>query len=377
MVTWFSRRTVRDAPVMTCGLVLSLIASTAIILYSKSSNGTYLGCLTDHFHHARATWNFFNLGFDVYKLPHGVASARVPYPQGGATWESWPVAYPPGMFLVFAPLALLGRYVVLREIVFGKVMIAYLTLIMHAALWGIAVIARRRATALVMVAVAFVWVISLRNALLGFYEGAWLLTGALAVDAMIRQRHARALAWFVASALLSYRAVCFVPLATVSLWEMARGGEALRTKLAVVAFGMASGAVVLLSAWAGAHYGPQQMMEASPLLPLRVEGWTIIVVGTIVAVLLAWATSPLVGVTILSSTALAILHGGAGWHAMVCAAPLFAFVLARRRPTWAQATFLAWLVFYIQKGFWTPPLLWLDELVRLINVGGTGLPSCG
>lgn len=374
MLAWFSRRTFRNAPAMTFWLVVSLVVSTAILLYATSKNGTFLGCFTDHLHHARATWHFFHLGPEVYKISHGEACTRVAYPQAGCTWERWPVAYPPGMFLVFTPPALFGQYVLVPEIVFSKIMIGYITLITHGALWGIAVIARRRGTPLVMAAVAFVWIICVRNALLGFYEGAWLLTGALAVDAMTRSRHARALAWFVASALISYRAVCFVPLAAVALWQMLRGPDAPRTKALTLAFAGAASVIVLWCAWAGTHYGPHQMMEASPLLAMGPDTWSVLVVGAVVAVFLGYGVSLLMGVTVVTSTALAVAHGGDAWHATVCAAPLLAFVIAPRRPLWTQVVFCLWLVFYIQKGFWTPPLLWLDEILRLIRLHGG--PSC-
>ena len=185
-------------------LVASLALSAAILVATQAKNGVYLDHMTDHFHHSRATWSFFVLGLDVYTHPYSWTTDHVPYPQPGVPWPNHPVAYPPGMFLVFTLPALLGRFVPsLSTLEFGKIVIAYLTIIMHAALWSIASLARRVGSAAWMGVIAFVWIFAMRTSLLGFYDGAWLLTGSLAVHAMLASRPTRAVLWFAASALVA------------------------------------------------------------------------------------------------------------------------------------------------------------------------------
>ncbi|MBS2019073.1 MAG: hypothetical protein JST00_39765 [Deltaproteobacteria bacterium] len=365
----FSRRYARALPRLAIGLVVSLVLSTLVLLYAKSKSGDYLERMTDHFHHARATWTFFVVGLDAYTTPFGVTARRVPYPQTWLTWENHPVAYPPGMFLVFAVPAALGRYVSLSTLEFGKLVIAYLTLIMHAALWVMGLVMRRLRTTAWCAFLVFFWIFCVRVSLLGFYDGAWLLTSALAVFAMQRRRHARAVLWFVASALVSYRAACLAPLALVAFWNLHRSAARARTKALVTAASVAGGMVVVACFAALVRYGPKGD-DGAHGMAWGYYAYVVLGVGLLVALLVTRGAGPLVGACVALSSLLSILHAGHNWHGLVCVAPLYALTLAERRPGWVQVLVAAWFVVFMQLAFGFPPLLWLEEMIRFVERGG-------
>lgn len=365
----FSRQSVRSAPTLAKCLVASMVLCTLVLLLTKAKNGVYLDHMTDHFHHSRATWTFFVLGLEVYTHPYGETAPRVFFGQPGIPWPNHPVAYPPGMFVVFTLPALLGRFVPLSTLEFGKIVIAYLTLIMHAALWAISMVSRRVGSAAWMGLVAFLWFFSVRVSLLGFYDGAWLLTAALAVDAMIQARHARAVLWFVVSALLSYRAACLVPIALVAFVQMLRGADSVRTKALVTAASLVSGLVVVACFAALVKYGPGDT-DGAHGLALGFLAYFMLALGFGVAVVAGYGSSPLVGACVFLSSTLSIFHAGHNWHGLVCIAPILALPLATRRPLWVQVVLGLWLVTFLQLLFGYGPLLWLDELLRFIALGG-------
>lgn len=372
----FSRRVLRKAPLLRALLIVSLAVSTFILLLTKARTGVYLGCLTDHFHHARATWNFFDLGFDVYKVTQDEACARVPYPHDpryGCTWGTWPVAYPPGVIAVFAPPALLGRIAALSELELGKAIIAYLLIITHAAVLGFAALARRVGSAFWMGVVAFVWIFLVRLALLGLYEGAWILAAVLAVDAMRRSRPARALLWFSVTALVCYRSVCLAPIAAVALWQLRKTSESRRASVLALVVSAVTVAVVFACARALVRYGPGDLAHSS-FVPFAAYSWLLLGVGLAVAIAAACGSSLLVGVTVAFSSVLSLYHPSHNWHATLCIAPLLALVLARRRPLWTQVLVGVWFVFYLQYVFQFPPLLWAEEIIRFLERGGR--PGC-
>lgn len=369
MQSLFSRRSLRTAPRLAIGLVVSLVVSAAIILFAKSKSGDYLEKMSDHFHHARATWTFFVVGLDAYRVPFGVTAERVPYPQKWITWANHPVAYPPGMFVVFTFPAVLGRYVSLSTLEFGKIVVAYLTLVMHAALFAIAMVMRRVGSSVWTALVVFLWIFCVRVSLLGFYDGAWLLTAALAVHAMQSGRNARAVLWFVASALVSYRAACLAPIALVAFCDMLRGSDTVRTKTVVTALSAFGGAIVIACFGALVRYGPKGD-DGAHGMAWGYYAYVILGLGVVTALLVARGAGLLVGASVALSSLLAILHAGHNWHGLVCVAPLFAMALAKRRPVWTQMLVAAWFVVFLQFVFAYPPLLWVEEMIRFVERSG-------
>lgn len=371
MASLFSRRAFRTDPFLRVGLGLSFAVSLLLLVIVHTPSGDYFGGFSDHLHHPRATYNFFVLGLEVYRTGHGELCHRVPYSYHGAFWPFYPVAYPPGMFAVFAIPAVVGRFRIFEVPGFGKFVIAYLLIITQASSWAFTRLARRIGSTFWMVFAAFVWMYMLRTALTGFYDGAWLLAAAVAVHAMSRNRPAAAVLWFVAAAMMSYRAASLAPLALVAYWHLLRGTESLRTKLLVTLVAATSSVIIVLCFWALVHYGPHDQDSAhSSLVPFYFYSWFLLGFGLVVAAALAWGTTILVGACVALCTVLAIYHAGHTWHGTVCMAPLFAIVLSKRRPLWAQATLAVWFAFNLQYVFGFGPFQFLDDVLSVIQRGG-------
>jgi hypothetical protein len=186
-------------------LGLSVALSMVVVATAKTKTGDFLGGFTDHLHHTRATWTFLHVGWEVFTRPFGQVGLEVPYPQLGLYWPEWPIPYPPGMPLAFLPMAFVGRYVPMSAVVYGKVLIVYLVVITHAALWVIANLLRRPSAPLGIVPLVMVWLFSVRISLMGFYDAAWLLPGGLGLLFMNKGRSAAALVSFTAAALISFK----------------------------------------------------------------------------------------------------------------------------------------------------------------------------
>lgn len=359
----FSKATFRSAPRLAKCLVASLLFSAFILIWTEGKTGELLDRMSDHFHHSRATWSFFVLGLEVYTQPFGITAEKVPYPQTWVTWQNHPIAYPPGMFVVFTLPALLGRFVKLSTLEFGKITIAYLCLIMHAALWAIGVVSRRVGSQAWMGVIAFIWIFSIRIGLMGFYDGAWLLTAALALHAMLEDRYAHAVLWFVASALISYRAACLGPIALVAFWRLVRSDAPIRTRVAVSIAAVVGCGVVALCFAALVKYGPKGD-DGAHGIAVNTYIWLVLGLCIIVALAVARGSSLLVGACVALSSVLGIAHGGHAWHGYVLIAPILALPLSPRRPLWVQITLGLWFVYVLQTFFGYPPLFFIDELAR-------------
>jgi hypothetical protein len=355
-------------------LIASLFVSVLLISLTKTSTGDLLGGYTDHLHHARATWTFLNLGFEVYSRPFGETGLEVPYPQPGLFWAQFPVAYPPGMFVVFLPVALLGRYVPLSQEAFGKLAIIYLVVITHAALWVVDSLLRRPGKAYGFLPVLMLWLYSLRVALMGFYDGAWLLAGAVATTHLARGRNAHALIWFTVAGLTSYRAAALVPLATLALWQYSTDGSGWRKKLPILATAVVGCSVVLVTFWALNHYSPHSAeLRAgadSPLLRFSARTYAVVAIGWVATIALSIAASGLTAVTAAVSTLLSVLHGGHWWHGFVCTPVLLSLGVVPTKMARGVPIALLFVALMWQFAFDYQPFRFLDELLLFVQRDG-------
>lgn len=355
-------------------IVVSLLTSFALVAYTKSPFGELLGEFTDHLHHARITWTFFHFGLETYQRPYGETGTAVFFPHFGITWERYPLAYPPGMMVVFTPMALIGRYVPMETITFGKVTVIYLTVIMHAALAKMIPLVNAVRSRLYGGLFVLMWIFAVRVSLLGFYDGAWLLFGALSIDALVKDRPLRSTVFVVIAALISYRAVSLAPIAFVAFVRMWLGSEPPAKKIAVTTFAVVAGVIVTACFWALLHYspkGPDAMQGVgSSLMPLSFRPYVVLYTGLGAAAFLTYRTNLLVGACTALCTVFAILHGGHTWHGALCFAPMLALPLSTRRPFVAQLV-LAFLVLFLwHMAFDYDIFRFLEEVIRFIEWDG-------
>lgn len=356
-------------------VIASALFCLLVIVHAKSPAGDMLGRFTDHLHHVRATWTFLHLGTEVYVLPFDVTGNRVPYPHWGVTWGQFPITYPPGMFLVFMIPTFLGAWVPMSDGVFGGWCIGYLMLATHAflaafrSLWT-----ERNAGLFDKVMLGFLWLFSIRAALLGFYDGFWLLCGVMSARAMRENNHARALLWFAAGATMSFRAASLVPLAFAAflrLWasENPFAKKALATTVALTT-GLATTLAFIVMMKHLPPASPETMGAGSKLLPISFNGYAIATLGLLAAGALAYYADWVTALSVALSSVLSIHHAGHTWHGFICFPPFFAYAISKKQSPIALTILAAWFLFFIELAFDYTPAQFAQELIRFVEYGG-------
>lgn len=357
------------------GLVAASLALSALAI--SVNDGPYgdLGHLyTDHLHHAYATWVFLHRGFDVYREPLARSSAGVAYRQAIGVWGQMPVNYPPGVFAVFLPPALLGAWLPVSRAAFGKLCVLYLLVLAHLALYAfIAALEATEPGGRAFVAVV-AWMILLRLGLQGLFDSTFIACGALALRALALRRPAVALRWLAGAVLLHYRAVALAPVGAAALWQLwaARktGARPPWRDLALVA------AATAFSLWTFLLMYPVARGYLAtlppPLLrrPESVQLWIVIAASVATAAVVFRLADWVAGVLVLTALFLAVTDIYLWWHgAILLFAPLAVGAFARARaPSAARALLLGWLFLMQPLGFDQSPSEVFVDLARQLRL---------
>jgi hypothetical protein len=353
--------------------VASLLLCLLLVKYFKTPTGELLGRFSDHLHHAHAAWTFFKVGFPVYT--HPFAETAVAYPHPFPSWPQFPLVYPLGMFVAFAPPMLLGRFVPMSMSVFGAWLVAYVTVCTHGFLHVFhSILARRTWDALSSALFFFVWLFCAYIALLGFYDGLWLMCGALAVRAMTRGDSARAVIWCSVAATLSFRAVSLGPIgvwAFVSLW---RSDGAIAKKVWPTLVAAVVSVTTLICFAVAVRYSPHSGAAAegsgSKYLPISFYGYALVVVGMAMSVVALLRVDRLTGISMALSTLLSVAHAGHTWHGAVCVAPVLTYAVAAKHSRVGPFLIFAWYTLFIEMAFDFTPGRVVHELIRLFEHNG-------
>ncbi len=198
----------------------SFFLTVWVPLRSASKFADLSNWYNDHLHHTFAVWVFAARGFDIYRLPFSEAARGVtcPHPFVGP-WGANPMVYPPGVFLVFAPPALLGRWWPMSLQSLRAWTLVWLLALAHVSLavwWKGLDEGPPGGRGLLGIVL---WLMLLRMALNGFFDVVWLGFAAMMMRDAARERFSRSLLWFGAAAFTHYRAAVLLPLA---LWVFLR-----------------------------------------------------------------------------------------------------------------------------------------------------------
>ncbi len=343
-------------------------ASLGLTLLVPLTNQTPYGDLsagyTDHLHHAHATWVFLHRGLDAYRLPLERSSQGVYYPQATGAWPRMPVNYPPGMFAVFLPTALLGRWVPMSQETFGRVGVAWMLVVAHLALLAVFGLLAGLPPGGRAVIGMIAWVYLVRLALQGFYDPAFIGAGAMALLALHRRRAGAALLWLAAAGLLHYRAVALVPVGVAALWMALRAppGERPWGAVSVVA---AAGVVVVgtfLLQWPATKAYLDTLHPPLGVIAGGARFWAVVVASLAAAAAAGWYGGPLVAGLVLSALGMALTDVYDWWHgAVLLFAPMAVGVGGARAASTARAVLVGWLLLMQPLGFdQTPSDLFLD-----------------
>lgn len=352
----------RRALVALCAISLGLTALVPIT--NQSPYGDLSAGYTDHLHHAHATWVFLHRGLDAYRLPLERSSLGVYYPQETGAWPRMPVNYPPGMFAVFLPTALLGRYVPMTQETFGRVGVLWMLVLAHLALLAIFLLLAEVPSGGRAVVGMIAWVYLVRLALQGFYDPAFLGAGAMSLRALHRRRPGAALLWVACAGLLHYRAVVLVPVGVAALWQALRAPRGERPWGAIGVVAVAGVVVVgtFLLQWPVTKTYLDTLHPSLGAIGHGARFWAVVVASVAAAAASWWYGGPLVAGLVLTALGLALTDIYDWWHgAVLLFAPLAVGVLGARAASTARAVLVGWLLLMQPLGFdQTPSHLFLD-----------------
>lgn len=342
----------------------SLLLTALVPLTNASPYGDISSGYTDHLHHPHATWVFWKKGLDAYRLPLEESSRGVWYPQATGAWPQMPVNYPPGMFAVFLPLTVAGRFVPMTTETFGRVGVLWMLVVAHLALLAVFLLLADTPAGGRAVVGIVAWVYLVRLALQGFYDPAFIGAGAMALRALLRRRTGAALLWLAAAGLLHYRAVALAPVGMVATWRAvtAPRGERPWRELAVMSL---AGAVVVGTFLLQWPVTARYLATLHPSLGVIGGGarfWAVVVASLAAAAATGWYGGPLVAGLVLAALGMALTDIYDWWHgAVLLFAPLAVGVQAPRAASTARAVLVGWLLLMQPLGFAeTPSDLFLD-----------------
>ncbi len=202
---------------------MSLALSVLVPILGHTRMGDLSNHFGDHLHHAWATDIFFHRGLDIYRHNFGELWPDSTYPQKEQAWGNMARPYPPGVFVVFAPMALLARAVPMSKATFGAISIVYLLVLTHLGFLALCRLLRRTTPDSRLIVGGLLWAVLLHLALQGFYDPLWIGCGIAAAGALQAERPVSSLRWFSLAALLHFRAVTLAPLGLLALWRSLRG----------------------------------------------------------------------------------------------------------------------------------------------------------
>jgi hypothetical protein len=319
---------------------------------------------TDHLHHAHVTWVFFHRGLDAYRLPLSESSRGVSYPQKTGAWPQMSVNYPPGMFAVFLPTTLLGRFVPMSQETFGRVGVVWMLVLAHLALLGIFTLLADVPAGGRAVIGMIAWVYLVRLALQGFYDPTFLGAGAMAMLALHRRRPGPALLWLALAGMLHYRAVALVPVGIAALWQALRLPREERPWRAIAVVGLVGVVVVgtFLLQWPVTKAYLDTLHPSLGVISSGARFWAVVAASVAAAAASWWYGGPLVAGLVLSALGLALTDVYDWWHgAVLLFAPMAVGVLGARAASTARAVLVGWLLLMQPLGFdQTPSDLFMD-----------------
>ena len=328
----WARRPTEEVLFRLCA-VASLAFSTWIVLHEAGRTASLVEVHSDHFHHSRAALTFIHRGFEVYRRPF--RETAVPFPYGGLSWPDWPIAYPPGMFLVFLPPALMDAWVPMTSAVWAKLTVLWIVVLCHLALFGIwSAISRVRGGGAAPVLLG-IWILMLRMSLCGFYDPVWLGCGAVSIAALIDRRFVASLLWFSAAILISYRAASLAPAAGWAAVLLLRGGEPIRTKVVALLATAIACALVLWTFWLCRNAMPPLSTIAdkstlTPLLPFGPRSAIVLLMCVATASLALVKGDALVAISVGWAFVLTLVHAGPSWHGSMLVPTLLLVGVGRR-----------------------------------------------
>lgn len=340
----------------------SFLALAWIPLFNQSPYADLSGWYTDHLHHSFATWVFLRRGLRVYTEHFASISAGAGWPFPTEDWGNMPMAYPPGVFALFLPLSLGGKFLSLSAHQFAAASVLYVLALTHLAMFAVFCALRGLPAGSRAAVAVFVWMVFAHLGLEGLYDGIFIGCGAWAVVRLLAKDPASALRWLGLAVVLHFRAVVFLPLILYALlcaWREKPRAE--WTWESLLWFGgaclLSVGSFVLM------YPATADFRGAHPLVLFNGAARAAIVFGAsaLAIVVAAIAADAWVAATVCVCLALACVERQPyWWHAAVLLVPPLLVGVARRprQASVARAVLVGWACCLT-------PLVWRDSVTEV------------
>jgi hypothetical protein len=198
----------------------SFLGLAWIPVFHDSPYADLSGWYTDHLHHSFATWVFLRRGLRIYTEHFATISAGAGWPFPTEDWGNMPMAYPPGVFALFLPLSLAGKFLPLSAHQFAEASVLYVLALTHLAFFAVLSALRSLPAGSRAAVAVFIWMVFAHLGLEGLYDATFIGCGAWAIVRLLAKDPASALRWLGLAVVLHFRAVVFVPLILYSLLHL-------------------------------------------------------------------------------------------------------------------------------------------------------------
>lgn len=342
--------------------VFSYVFMAFVPFYARSPYGDLGRHFTDHLHHAFATQVFFEKGLDVYTQPFAEAWRGVSFPQRHEVWGNMPMAYPPGVFAIFAPLTAVAWVIPMSHAAYGILGILYILIFAHVA-WYAVLTTLTHGHAVVRFALAITsWFVLMEMGVTGFFDVVYIGLGVFALRSLARHKPKDALLFVALASFFHFRAVCLAGLGLLALYRSVRNKRPPNYPWKLILFATVVVAVSL-AAFVLMYPTTASFRAGQHYTLLGDTRTTVVIVTFSLAALFAvqgGAESALVLVACLVPTLTEMI--GPWWHAsFLMLAPLAASLRKQTRwPVLAVVAVFAWTV-------WLSGLVWEKRIydVRL------------
>lgn len=244
-------KTIRNNPLRLLLMVSFLL--TIVVISLSPFDGSLEGCYGDHLHYQAVAQLFLQTGLRVFGTPVGELAASTQPSLPHLIWVELPYALTLGNLLVFLPFGALNNLGILPEAAVQKLLICFLSLVAHIAIYYfIDELTKRRVTLAVKAILSIIFYLSLvRWSLNGFADAISILFIVLTIRFLREEKSTNALLCYAMSVFMHYRALYFLPLGIQVVFRMYREGKLSPTSLwragtsAKVAYGFTIAASIL------------------------------------------------------------------------------------------------------------------------------------
>lgn len=343
----------------------SLLAVLWIPFVNRSRHGDLSDWYSDHIHHPFATWVALKKGLLIYTVQFQQIWDNSGYPLEAKAWGEMPgMVYPPGVFVVFTPTMLLGKFVPMTLQTFGVINIVYLLILTHLAFFAVLVTFKEAPRGSRAMSAIIIWMFFASLASEGFYDAVFFGAGAMVVLELIRKRPGPALIWLSVGALLHFRMAAFAPLGLYALWLIFKERKEKPIPWKALIIVTLSAALCLWTFWLA--YETTLPFQASHPPVLGTSGRTlraVVILSVIVAGVCLYFADIYVAMIVGVCLVLCITERQPyWWHAAILFAPVIAVGVTgkARNASVARAVLVAWAVSIA-------PIVWRDPAFQLLR----------